>query len=64
MKLIIIIPDDTVLATLSLARQTGNKNILMGTFHLCTDDLIDGNELDYRPKYTETEKKCTEESNV
>ena len=55
MKLTIIIPDDTVLATLSLARQDDARNVCLGVFHICTADLVDGKELDYRPKCTESE---------
>lgn len=55
MKITIEIPDDTVLATLSLVRQDNAFRASIGTFHLCTADLIDGNIIDYRPKYKESE---------
>lgn len=57
MKITIEIPDNTVLATMSLATQdkTNPFNIRLGVINICSQDLTDGNTVDLRPKDEESE---------
>jgi hypothetical protein len=57
MKITIEIPDNTVLATVSLAVQDKDnpRNIMMGVIPILTKDLKDGNTVDLRPKDEKSE---------
>ena len=59
MKITIEIPDDTILATVSLARQNKAFQVSLGTFHICTADLVDGGTVDFT-KYPIEESEDTE----
>lgn len=57
MKITIEIPDNTLLATVALALQDKDnpRNIMMGVIPILTEDLIDGNTVDLRPKDEKSE---------
>lgn len=57
MKITMIIPDNTVIATVSLATQdkANPQNIRLGVLNICSDKLTDGNTVDLRPKDEESE---------
>ena len=52
MKITIEIPDNTVLAIVSLATQDKDNpfNVRLGVSSICSVDLKDGNTVDLRPK--------------
>ena len=58
-EITIEIPDNTVLATVSLAIQNKDnpRNVMMGVIPILTEDLKDGNTVDLRPKDEESEDK-------
>ena len=57
MKITIEIPDNTVLAMVSLATQDNDNpiNIRLGVINIATQDLVDGNNVDLRPKCYKSE---------
>lgn len=57
MKITIVIPDNTVLATVSLATIDKDNpfNVRLGMSNIATKDLKDGNIVDLRPKDTISE---------
>ena len=59
MKITIEIPDNTVLATVSLATQDKDNpfNVRLGVKNMGTLDLVDGNVVDLRPKDDKSEDK-------
>lgn len=57
MKIIIEIPDESVLCTLSIATQTERNTVSLGVFPICTDELKDGATLDFKTSYDERNKQ-------
>lgn len=57
MKITIEIPDNTVLATVSLATMDKSNpfNVRLGVMNICSKDLKDGNTIDIRPKDEKSE---------
>lgn len=51
MKITIEIPDETILASVSVATQDTKRTISLGVFHICTDELVDGNTVDFKTLY-------------
>ena len=62
MKITIEIPEETVLATVSLATQSKDdfKTLHLGVFHIATADLVDGNTVDFKSSYPTKESEGEE----
>lgn len=64
MKITMEIPDESVLVTVPIATQAKGdlRNIRLGVFPIVTDELKDGNTVDFKTAYDNMSKKYTEES--
>ena len=51
MKITIEIPDESILVTVSIATQTDKNEISLGVFPILTEDLKDGNTVDFKTFY-------------
>lgn len=63
MKITLEIPDESILCTVSIATQTDRNEVSLGVFPICTEELKDGANLDYKTSYDEKYKnneKCGE----
>lgn len=59
MKITMEIPDETILVTASLVAQTKSRTISLGVFPICSNDLKDGNTVDFKSPY-DKQKQLTE----
>ena len=59
MKIIMEIPDDAILVTVSIATQKKGdlRNINLGVFPIPTIDLKDGNTVDFKTSYDDLYKE-------
>ena len=59
MKIIMEIPDDSVLVTVSIATQVKGdlRNINLGVFPIGTADLKDGNTVDFKTSYDNLQRE-------
>lgn len=51
MRITLIIPDETILLTASIATQTDKNEISLGVFPITSVDLKDGNTVDFKTSY-------------
>ena len=58
MKITMVIPDETVLAAITLATQEESHTVSLGVFPIATAELKDGNTFDYKTSYDERKKEA------
>ena len=51
MRITLIIPDETILLTASIATQTDKNEVSLGVFPITSADLKDGNSVDFKTSY-------------
>ena len=51
MRITLIIPDETILLTASIATQTDKNEVSLGVFPITSADLKDGNTVDFKTPY-------------
>lgn len=51
MKITMEIPDESILVSVSIATQTNKNEISLGVFPITSDDLKDGNTVDFKTSY-------------
>ena len=51
MKITLEIPEESILCTVSIATHTERNMVSLGVFPICSEDLKDGNTVDFKTPY-------------